>query len=210
MGSISTNRELAKEITAHDATKWDAIFLSGGGNDLIDALPQIICTPSPGAGNSFLDYISRIEVARLKNVIEKGYLAIAAMRDGSVNNKTTPIITHIYDYPTPRNAPAKFVGIGFKGPWLYPALKAQNVDEKYWISISDYLFESLGEILIGLSAKMSNFHVVHNTKETLVRAELNTTGVSGDWLNEIHATGHGYQKMADVISPELNLLINPA
>jgi len=208
MADISSNPELEKLIVNPQFnTQWDAIFISGGGNDLIDQLQRIICSSSPGAGNNFLDYISRIEMAKLKATIQQGYRTIANLRDQSEKNANTPIVTHIYDYPTPRNAPAKFVGVGFKGPWLYPALKSASVDEKFWISISDYLFEWMGEVLIELVQTIPNFHVISNTASTLIRAELDTSGESGDWLNEIHPTRNGYQKLSDVISPELHLLI---
>lgn len=210
MASICNNLQLRKLIADDKfSTQWDAIFLSGGGNDLIDALLQIICKPSVGAGEHFLDYINRIELAKLKISIQSGYKKIAELRNQGNKNTNTPIITHIYDYPTPRDAPAKFAGIGFRGPWLFPALRRAGIDQRFWVSISDYLFEWLGEVLIELSDKIPNFHVVSNTKETLIPAELNSTGASGDWLNEIHPTAAGYKKLSDVISPELHLLINP-
>lgn len=210
MSDICKNAQLKRLIVDDNfATQWDAIFISGGGNDLIDALLNIICKPSIGAGENFLDYINQIEMAELKVNIQKGYKLIAGLRDKSKKNANTPIITHIYDYPTPRDAAAKFVGIGFKGPWLYTALSRAGVDPKFWVSISDYLFEWLGGVLIELGSMINNFHVVSNTKNTLMPARLNATGQSGDWLNEIHPTANGYKKLADVISPELNLLLNP-
>lgn len=202
MSSICAN-PILHQLTAEKnfLTKWDAIFISGGGNDLIDLADQIICTPSAGAGKHMLDYINAIELTNMKLRVQRGFIDIAKIRDSS-ENALTPIITHTYDYPTPRNAKAKFLGLNVAGPWLYPALKGNDVPEELWISLTDYIFESLASALIELSYKIENFHIVSATRETLLRARLGTTGEDGDWLNEIHPTAGGYKKLADVISSE--------
>ncbi len=202
MSSISSNPTLHQLIAEKKfLTKWDAIFISGGGNDLIDLAGQIICTPSVGAGKHMLDYINAIELANLKSIVQQGYYKIAKMRDGT-ENANTPIVTHVYDYPTPRNAKAKFLGLKVTGPWIYPALKGNDVPEEFWISLTDHIFESLAVAIIDLSYKIDNFHVVSATRETLIRARLGTTEDDGDWLNEIHPTATGYKKLADVVSAE--------
>lgn len=202
MSSICSNPTLKQLIAEQNfLTEWDAIFISGGGNDLIDLADQIICTPSVGAGKHMLDYINAIELAGLKLRVQRGFYEIAKLRAGT-KNADTPIVTHVYDYPTPRNAKAKFLGLKVAGPWIYPALRGNDVPEEFWISLTDYIFESLATAIIELSYKIDNFHVVSATRETLVRARLGTTGEDGDWLNEIHPTADGYQKLADVISSE--------
>lgn len=207
MSSICTNPTLHQLIAERNfLTKWDAIFISGGGNDLIDLADQIICAPSVGAGKHMLDYINTIELAHMKLRVQEGFLKIAQMRDGT-DNSHTPIVTHVYDYPTPRNAKAKFLGLKVVGPWLYPALKGNDVPEELWISLTDHIFEALASTIIELAYRIDNFIVVSATRDTLVRARLGTTGEDGDWLNEIHPTAGGYKKLADVISAEFaNLL----
>ncbi|MFZ6658130.1 SGNH/GDSL hydrolase family protein [Undibacterium sp. TJN19] len=207
MSDISSNPELSKLINNQTfSTKWDAIFISGGGNDLIDKVSQILCRPSAGAGGHLLDYVNGFELAKLKVDLQKNYKKIADLRANS-KNRDTPIVTHVYDYPTPRDAKAKFLGFGFVGPWLYNAMKSADIPEQNWISLADYIFEWLGSVLIDLSSKIDNFHVISNTRETLTRARLGTTGDDGDWLNEIHPNATGYKKLADVISPELQALL---
>lgn len=204
ISDISGNPRLKKLILEENPlTKWDAIFISAGGNDLIGRVNQIICRPSPGAGGHLLDYINLLELANLKIEIQDGYKRIAALRDQS-QHPDTPIVTHIYDYPTPREAKAKFLGlIGIAGPWFYPAFKQSDIPQNLWISLTDHVFEWLGGVIIDLSGKLSNFHVITNTRETLTRARIGTTGPDGDWENEIHPTNEGYKKLARVISPEL-------
>ena len=202
MSSISSNLTLHELIAERNfLTKWDAIFISGGGNDLMDLADQIICTPSAGAGKHMLDYINAIELANMKLRVQRGFYKIAEMRNGT-ENSLTPIVTYAYDYPTPRNAKAKFLGLKVAGPWLYPALKGNDVPEELWISLTDYIFEALASALIELSYKIENFYVVSATRETLIRARLGTTEEDGDWLNEIHPSAGGYKKLADVISTE--------
>jgi hypothetical protein len=204
MSDISKNPDLFQYIAKQNfLTKWDAIFLSGGGNDLIDKAPQIICRPSVGAGGHMMDYINNIELAKLKIEIQAGYKRIAELRNGN-SNQATPIIAHVYDYPTPREAKAKFLVFGVAGPWLYPAFKQSDVPESLWISVTDFIFEWLGSVIIDLQGKIDNFHVISNTRETLIRARLGTTGADGDWLNEIHPTAEGYEKLSQVISPEID------
>lgn len=207
MSEISSNPILKQLINEKKfLTKWDAIFLSGGGNDLIDMADQIICTPSVGAGKHMLDYIDTIELSNLKSRVQLGYKKIASLRDGSPNAQT-PIVTHVYDYPTPRNAKSKFLGIGVGGPWIYAALKTNDVPEEFWISLTDYIFEYLAISIIELQYVIENFHVVSSTRGTLIRASLGTTGADGDWLNEIHPTSVGYTKLAEIISTEFSHII---
>lgn len=199
------NRPLVQTL---NETRWDAIFISGGGNDLIDNLMNIICTPSVGAGQHFLDYIDRIELTRLRVNVHQYHRRLARLRDTSKKNAGIPIVTHVYDYPTPRDAPANLAGIlSLAGPWLYPALMTRQVPQDFWIPITDYIFESLGSFLVELCAEIDNFHVISKTKGVLQRARLGTSGADGDWLNEIHPTARGYGKLAEVISPELDRIL---
>lgn len=211
MSTLCKNEVLKKNLCLKKfAIKWDLIFISGGGNDLMDWVDRLLCAPSVGAGAHMLDYVNQIELARFRVVIQQSYLAIAAMRDAPDSlSKDVPIITHIYDYPTPRNAPAKFLNFGITGPWIYSAFKLHAIPEPLWISLTDYLFEFLAGVLIELPMKIANFHVITNTRETLVRATLGETGISGDWLNEIHPSATGYEKLAGVVSPELYSLLYP-
>ncbi|MFT3857160.1 MAG: hypothetical protein QM742_06585 [Aquabacterium sp.] len=206
MCDIAANPTLKQLIAQQNfAVKWDAIFISGGGNDLIDKASNIICRPSAGAGQHMLDYINMIDLTNFKRDIMRGYFKIAELRQGSVNEKT-PIVTHVYDYPTPRDAKSKFLGFKVGGPWLYPAFKQHDVPEAFWISLTDFIFEALASTLVELSFKIPHFHTISNTREVLTRARLGTTESDGDWLNEIHPTQSGYEKLSRVISPELNAL----
>lgn len=210
MSSMAQNPDLHQLIAQPNfSTQWDALFLSGGGNDLIDMADQIICSPSPGAGRHMFDYIDTIELERLKLIIQQGYLAIDKLRQGSDKNRDMPIVAHLYDYPTPRNAKASFLGLPFTGPWLYAAFKTHDVPQEFWISITDYLFEAMARSIMAVSGQIENFHVISATKGVLTRARLDTTGVDGDWLNEIHLTATGYEKLAAVVSPYLDSILNP-
>lgn len=148
-----------------------------------------------------LDYIDSIELNNPRSRVQQGYKKIASLREGSPNAQT-PIVAHVYDYPTPRNAKSKFIGIGVGGPWIYSALKTNDVPEEFWISITDYIFEYLAISIMELGNSIENFHVVSSTRETLARARLGTTDADGDWLNEIHPTSDGYGKLATIISSE--------
>ena len=188
-------------IEQHDSYPWHAILLSGGGNDLIDKAHTLIMDKLERGNkpiNKPEDYCKSFAVDHFMQNIGHHFERLARMR----GRHNIPIVVHTYDYPTPRNAPARF--LGFKlGPWLYKAMVQAEIPKKDWQGISDYLFNRLADHMLTLPAQIRDFHVV-DTRRTLVRAKLNSKGNSGDWLNEIHPNHQGYKKIAHKIETKLN------
>lgn len=203
MSEISDNQPLRKMLVERNfAFEWDLILLSGGGNDLIDAaLSLVVPAPAGAAGSTDpADYVNHARLATLIEDVQAGYRRIAALRAASEvpANRTIPIVAHMYDYPTPRNSPARFVGIPVRGPWLFPALNSAGVlDPTLRQAISDSLLRALGDGIAALETgpgAIANFHVV-KTRDTLERAQPGATGSSGDWQNEIHPNVTGYKNL---------------
>lgn len=186
------------------ALRYDAILLSGGGNDLIDALqpdsgPAIIV---PGDGATPQSYVDKAALRALSSGVLASYRRIIALRDKSDANSTTPIVLHTYDYPTPRDAPAKFFGAPASGPWLLPAVQAAGVPNHLYEAVTDVVYDIMAQALLKLHDPARQVHVV-DTRGTLSRAEVNTSELSGDWINEIHPDAHGYALLAREVGKTL-------
>ena len=191
--------------------RYHAILLSGGGNDLIDALhpangqlPIIVpcATRSPAVAASYVDAGA---LKALTDGVLASYRHIIAARDASAANAHTPIVLHTYDYPTPRNAKATFLGEPAKGPWLLPAMQAAEVPEALYQAVTSIVFDALAQALLSLHQPDNGVHVV-NTCHTLARAAPGATGLSGDWINEIHPDAHGYALLARKIGNTIGKL----
>ena len=195
------------------AWKWDAILMSGGGNDLIDAaqadpkaepkarlLRRADEWPADGGVEGYVSepgwqvFADHLDLV-LFNLLEE--------RDRNVN-QGVPLLLHTYDYVTVRNAPA---GSGL-GPWLYRAMKdIYRIPAADWDALSDTLIRRLQTLMRGLGQKYAGRNVVVvDSVGTLTRAEPGTSGVSGDWENEIHPTPHGYSLLAQVWRGPLDAL----
>ena len=189
--------------------KWDAILLSGGGNDLIDSAPQLL-KRFDGSTEDPAQYVDAVALQRLIAEVQAAYANIAAVRDAaSSQSRGKPIYVHTYDYPTPRDSPARFLIAGILGPWLYPAFLLADIPESMWVSVSDYLLNQLAEAILALDSRTGSRPlagvVVVDTRGTLNRARLGTTTSDGDWTNEIHPNTNGYRKLGKKLSMHLNL-----
>jgi hypothetical protein len=191
--------EFAGWMTMRSTWRWDAILLSGGGNDLIAAFPHLLRSDIV-AGDIDPDHPERVIDAaaldRLRGYLTESYTGFVNVRDkpGSPN-AGVPMFAHTYDYPTPNDAPARGpIGIRLAGPWLYPQLNGR-LPQQLWQPVADYLLDAVAETLLALPAKLPQFHVV-DTRGTLRRARLGAGGPSGDWENEIHPDRGGYRKLA--------------
>lgn len=204
MSDIAGNDALRRLLVDRKMrTAWSAILLSGGGNDLIDRANALIRRPA-GVGTDPADYVDPAALASLVADVQQGYRTIAALRDHPDSLcQGAPIVTHRYDYPTPRPSPAQFIGVPVKGPWLYPAFERLQIGrDDVRREVSDFLLDRLGDAIAALEAEIPNFHVVE-TRNTLVRAAPDATLTSGDWQNEIHPSVSGYRKLAALVAPAL-------
>jgi hypothetical protein len=201
MADILANPELDHWLSAPwGAFQWNAVLISGGGNDVIDAAKVII--PPNGTLQPVKPAAQYVDGAALAGILAKvrqAYETIVALRDRPISPCIgVPLVTHTYDLVTPRNAPAQFL-IPLKGPWLYPAMRAAKIPDTEWNAVSDYILGELARTLISLEAMLPNFHVAR-TQGTLKRAAPGTTASSNDFENEIHPRRQGYRKLAPIMA----------
>jgi hypothetical protein len=189
------------------AYSWDALLLSAGGNDLIDAAlasPGILRRLDAPSANA-ADYIDEPGFALLDSYLRANFQELVDLRDAAGSpNQGIPIVIHTYDFPTPRPAPERLVGVvGVLGPWLHKAFTGHAIPSGVWQELSDLLLRRLHGILTSLD--LPGVRVI-DTLGTLDRAATGSTGDSGDWLNEIHANLGGRRKLAAKWAPVLDTL----
>jgi hypothetical protein len=195
-------------LTGRLASKWHLILFSGGGNDLIAAaeapptsdparrLFRTRAERGPGALTA-ADYISQPGWTTLADHIGAVFNQLVDLRDSGIN-RTTPLVWHNYARVMPRPAPA---GLG-AGPWLLPAMNAYAVPPTDRLAVSDELLARLRSLIDALTAARwardpnCSVHVADSMGADIVLAGAGTSGVSGDWINEIHLTRGGYKKAA--------------
>lgn len=208
LSQLSANTEFTRRLVHPNwASDWDALLLSGGGNDLIDQAADIIRSTPTGTGKKAADYVDAARLAIFKDGVQAGFRRIVALRDLDTSpNKGKPIVTHTYDYPTPRPSPAHFIIVPITKPWMHPVFERYQVPKAMRIKVADLLLDALAEALLELGNELPAFHVV-DTRNTLVRADIDAKGNSGDWLNEIHPNGDGYRKIANKLAAKLHKLL---
>ncbi|HEV7915044.1 MAG TPA: SGNH/GDSL hydrolase family protein [Albitalea sp.] len=211
MSQLNTDPNFVDLLCGRRKRNWDAILLSCGGNDLIDAVgsPAIDSQgrPVPPELRLLLSeaewgppelgaprYLSDSGWQTFCGYLQANFDHLIAMRERG-DSPGAPIFVHGYAFPTPRPAG---VGAGF-GPWLLPALQRYAIPASDGIVVARELLTRLGALLAKMSADTQRFPNLHffDSAALLVDAALpDATGVSGDWVNEIHLTKAGYRKIA--------------
>lgn len=196
-------------LAGRKAMRWHALLLSGGGNDLIDALgagpenppeQRLLRTPAE-RGNGPLtgaDYVSEAGWKVFRDHIGEVFDKVVAARDAGIN-KGIPLVWHNYARVMPTGVGA---GLG-QGPWLLPAMERYEVPQDERLKVSDELIARLGQLVAAIVSRhreadaTCNLHVADSQSAGLVLADPDADGPSGDWINEIHPTRTGYQKAAE-------------
>ncbi len=176
--------------------EWDGVMLSAGGNDVIDAaLSPAGILKKCANPTGYMDFIDDSAMNILKDHLKIFFQYLVNVRDTSeiVKNRSIPIYYHTYGHMTPRNAPASF-GVG---PWLYTALTQKNIPAQYWQQVADAIIDELGGLLRSFTTLSANLKLVDTLANVvLTPASPDSTGSSGDWLNEIHLNNSGKDKLA--------------
>ncbi|CAB3826647.1 hypothetical protein LMG3410_00542 [Achromobacter aegrifaciens] len=195
--------------------QWDAILLSAGGNDFIDATAtpltdrhgeltaakkRILLRPDEVANSTATGperYISATGWQTLTGYLLQNFRAVASRRDQGQNHER-PIFVHTYAKPTVRPSGV----LPWDQGWLYPAFEKYGVPSESRQQVCDFLFEKLRLFMLSLdqdsrsSNAIAKLHVFDSASMTEIRpAESDQKGKSGDWINEIHLTPKGYRKL---------------
>jgi lysophospholipase L1-like esterase len=212
MSTLVKNPWMRKFTTEPNfAASWDLLLLSGGGNDLIDSLDAILKTPAVAGSTDPVDYVDALQLADLIENIQKGFRRLADLR-GQPGSTCAgkPIVTHMYDYVTPRPSPTRFFFGDALGPWLLPALEAKGAPAEVHTPVARLLLGRLGDAIHALAEgpeRIENFHVVR-TREALTPAPADAKGPVGDWENEIHPSAEGYRRLSELVSPRVRSLLS--
>jgi hypothetical protein len=101
MSKLSDNKQI-QETLGKDGLSWDAILLSGGGNDLVDNADDILLSlqERPAEDMSSVEgYCDKEKLGSLIDEIKRGYKRISNLRDQEGGaGRSKPIITHTYAY----------------------------------------------------------------------------------------------------------------
>ncbi len=188
---------------------WDGLLLSAGGNDLIDVLTSemqykfkgkvLSIIQSSDNNTNYQNYINQAHLDLFSQCLLTHYQRFIDYK-AKTKSKDKPVFLHVYDYPTPRNSPAKFLKVT-KGPWVYKALRLKGVPPEFWQNITDHIFNELAKTLLQFNGT-NNFHVI-DTRGLLTRAIAGEKGSSNDWLNEIHPNSKGIEKLCNKINSVL-------
>jgi hypothetical protein len=210
MTNTTRNRAFLELMTGSSAFGWNAILVSGGGNDLIAALESRDADPclrllarrvewaDPAVGAS--RYLSPAGLLTFSDHLRTVFDNLVQARDSGIN-RGKPIVFHTYDLAVPRKAPA---GLGF-GPWLSTAFSAFDIPPEDWTALAKELFREVHQLLTAIAQELPSMVLV-DTLGTLHTAEPDEIDRSGDWQNEIHPTRAGYDKLAEKWKVALNSL----
>jgi hypothetical protein len=197
----------------HRVRPWDALLISAGGNDLIDAIgvPPAFGSEAVSIDRRLLRtaaewgpaadgparYVSEAGWSRFAGYLKANLRHLILLRDHpDSQSQRVPIFMHTYALAVPRNAGA---GAGL-GPWLWPSLQRYGVPEADGTALSAHLLRRLAALLQACqddAATYPNLHVFDSQAVPgIIPAEPGTTGTSGDWVNEIHLTAGGCAKLA--------------
>lgn len=188
--------------------RFKAMLLSGGGNDLFDAIRFGHILQRAGAADPADpdSYVKWGAVNDLIAYVSANYAEIIAWRSHALSmNKTTPYVFHTYDWPMPRPAKAQVMGMPAVGTWLYKPL----VDVDAPVGLRHEIIKRVANRIL---AAISNFHdpaagiYVVDTRGSTTPALPGTTGNSNDWANEVHPNESGYAKVARLICARLATL----
>jgi lysophospholipase L1-like esterase len=198
-------------LEGYGERRWDAIVISGLGNDVIAALDvppsasrsrRILATAADwGADASPSRYINKPGWKTFEVYANAVMEELLSMRARSKHNTVTPLLMHTYDFATPRNSSAIAAG-----PWLYSALRTYGIPRGDWVALSQYLLREVARLIEAVAAQTQGMHVVQ-TQGTLVPAGIFEPGETADWKNEIHPSTGGYEKLAKLWSQKLDTLL---
>lgn len=206
MVQMTRDPQFISLLCGPQAWEWDGLLLSAGGNDLISAVGVPPTEPDPARrllrpqsewgplADGAARYLSDPGWGTFCTYLKANFDDLVKLRDAGPS-KGKPIFIHTYACPVPREAGA---GLGL-GPWLLPSLVEYGIPAADRLEVARLLLGRLAALLIEIgndTQRYPNVHVFDTSCLALDAALADNAGESGDWINEIHLTWRGYEKLA--------------
>lgn len=181
---------------------FDLILLSTGGNDLKNLYATKLAGLAAG-GLTDAEIASLLHPGSYAAEFDQVLAhigAFVALRDtaASAATRKAPILINGYDYFQPRAAGAPWFRGGRlgSGPWVFPVLRDAGLTAAQMREAAAAVIDCFHERLIAAFGGCSDIHVV-DSRSVLSPAHPASTGEYGDWLDEIHPSKAGFEKLAD-------------
>lgn len=164
-----------------------AVFLSGGGNDLAgpDDFVQVLLPDCSGAKKPE-QCLQKNQPSMLFGTVSDALLSVVALVEQKIRG--TPVFVHSYDYANPNGK--GFLGLG---QWLQYPMNLRKVPQKLHQPLINLLIDAYWDSLLEAQKKAPTLNLI-NQRGTLAREE---------WANELHPTSRGFNKVAKLWEPIL-------
>jgi hypothetical protein len=174
---------------------FDAILMSGGGNDIAGDSLCIWLNDAADVGNDPLRAVNQTRFADAINMVKASYLDLIAIRDDLLPG--APIFVHDYDFAVPSGKCASILGVYSMGPWLKPSLEYCGwMDPVQGAAIIKGVMQQFASMLDELQDQAEN-NLVHVVTQ-------GSTDVS-KWPNELHPDPDGFRTAAGKMAAALRL-----
>jgi len=184
--------------TAQWGDTFDLILLSAAGNDIVG--PEIVGKGYVKNKRDFPNLYGRELLTdgfyNAVSEVVKGYSRFLNMRDSTSLNKSTPVITHVYSYLTPREVGTHIGRLKFTKGWIKRHLKHQgitNAEEQYEIACE--MLDAFFRRISAIQSNHENFLVV-DTRTVLSKDGSPDMSL---WFDEIHPNKKGFKLLAEHI-----------
>lgn len=196
------NDDFHQWLTTPLGFEFDALLLSAGGNDFIDAALDppagqgiLRDVSGAGAGLAARDCFDADAVARLvADYLDPNFDRLYRHVRASPLHGSMPILLNGYNTPVARVAPAYSGGKA----WLSRAFRKNGIPQALWQDVTQQLFIDVEAAIAGWTktGDRDELVLVPTSQVALVPADPASTGNSGDWANEIHPNRSGWGKLA--------------
>lgn len=177
------------------------LLFSGGGNDIVGKNDMLPLLKDYEGSDNFIDCINMVRFEQKLESITLAYMKLLALCEDII--PAAKVVTHTYDIAKPWNQGAEFFwGLIKTKPWVYPYLVRRRIPTKFHLPIIEYMLTTLG-------AKLKELENVQGNGNRLVVVQTQGTlrpGSKKDWLNEIHPTKEGFQKIFRKVYTEMRLI----
>lgn len=204
--------------------EWDGVLLSVGGTDLVDAVqvPPVSAdggpipedrrllrtapeVPRSANDRSLHVWVSDAGWSRFHTYLVANIEGVLRRRDSGLN-RSTPLFLHTYQVPTARPSGTPMAVNG----WLHSSYLRYGIPPELHQPITEHLFRRLRDLLVTFDSERGGLkrrvHVIDLFRDgNLAAAKPDLSGVSGDWLTEIHPTRNGYRKLGRIFGRSIDM-----